>query len=291
MIVFGNAGVRFNPQSTLTPPLYLAVVADMGENEYPIYDAWYNPSAQWQYRGTIVQGIAPRGDAVPPAIGWAPTDQTWVGSSYWGAILPWFLLYPGMAYTATNTRCEVYDITLYVLSLASGTWGLITTAGEPTTGAFNYDPGSGTADARTEGDGHTSYKLNVSHHPIHGWRADVAGKWAITGSDVGGVAMSVSTKLVLDDGGGTDDRANADIMMSVGVDYYPTTTFAPSGFTPTSWLPGSCVSRFSKTGNVERKHYCAAIATPPTVGTSTFHTAGGKIAQTYSELLTNLPPL
>jgi hypothetical protein len=106
----------------------------------------------------------------------------------------------------------------------TGHWtkGVDGAAYTPDDGAYPEDFSSGevTDNVRTETDGSISVK------PLSGDCSHFYAPWPripITGSTWVGVVVVADIRLILDNAGGTDDRANAKYLVNIGADYYPST--------------------------------------------------------------------
>jgi len=238
----------------------------------------------WAVRGLVDMGV-PRGDAT--GTWFQPTNQALKSSAYWNATVAWFQIWPGTLHTATNVRVKVSAITMYVLSKSTGQWVKICT-GSPTW-SKNQPPGTGPANVRTEPDGTLSFKLDAGSNPIHGGLA----QYAITGSDVAAAFAQVTSELILDNPNGIDDLANAQLLVQVGVDYYPSTTSKISDFAPMNYAPASGSGRFGITRSTPRKHYFASIDPPGNTNSnpqSVFQQNGGVVAIPRAQFEANMPP-
>ncbi len=147
----------------------------------------------------------------------------------------------------------------------------------------------GNATPKTEPDGKLSYKLDSSFHPIHGGVA----RYPINGADVVAVFAKITTELVLDNPKGVDDRAAAQILVSIGADYYPTMATTIADFAPTGYNPGVGGSRFGLVKIVPANHYFATINPPGNKDNpqSPFAQGGGLIAIPVTQFAANPPPL
>lgn len=265
------------------------IKADMQSNEASLLNAPAGPG--WSKGAAIVMGGAPRGDANP--WWWKPADPALKSSTPWNAITPWFVIYPGTTNAATNVRVKISGITLYVLEKSTNKWKKIGTGmGNPTWASnyvFEFLTPMSNPTPRIEPDGTLSYKLNANSNPIHGGTLKVA----ITGSDIAAVFARITSELILDNPAGVDDRAAAQILVSVGVDYYPTMTSIIADFAPTGYAPGAGLSRFGLVKTVPRVHYFATINPPGNRDNprSVYEQNGGVVAIPVAQFEANPPPL
>lgn len=182
--------------------------------------------------GIVVMGNDPRGTNLPS---WYTNSFPHLANgNYWNYVLPWFVLFEGEGNAATNTRVQMRDMRMYVLSRSTNRWTEIV-AGNDVWGEFcpagsNYHGCTGGDNKRAESSGGVSLKL-IPNNVFHGW---FAGRLRIDGPDVKAVYVTLQGRLIPD---GVDDRAQAKYLFDVGADYYPTdANSAP-------YLPGVGVSR------------------------------------------------
>ena len=86
--------------------------------------------------------------------------------------------------------------------------------------AYREDFGGDTsvvADTRLEPDGNLSVRL-IAGHNFHVWPE--SGRVALGPAGVAGAVITMPARLILHDPAGTDDRASARLMVSVGADYW-----------------------------------------------------------------------
>lgn len=265
-----------------------AIKADMTLNEAPLLGV--SGTAGWHTRSIMSMGGTPRGDNTPYY--WNPTNLLYKNSDYWNSIAPWFVIYKGVDNKATNVRVKISEISLYVLKKSTNKWELIGLDSANPTWASYYSNGlgagnaSGSAKPRVESDGKLSYKLGT-FTAIHGG----AGKFEINGSDVKAVFAQMKTELVLDDPLGIDDRSKAQLLATVGTDYYPSMTTKVADFTPAGYVPNAAASRFGLISSVPRTHYLATINPPgQEKNVSVYQKAGGVSSISVAEFESNLPP-
>jgi len=278
-----------NSWSALGSSLVDTVVADMQQPAEATL--LMSPTMDWALGAAIAQGGVPRGDATP--WWWNPSNKTYKSSAYWNAALPWFVIYPGSAHTAKNVRVKISAITLYTLSKSNGTWTKLGSGdGNPEwAGNYDFDMITQIKDAipRVEPGGNLSYKLDANSHPIHGGLSS----FAIPGSNVANVFAQVTSELILDNPMGVDDRSSAQLLVQMGVDYYPSTTTTVEDFAPMGYNPGAGLGRFSIVIPAPRNHYFVAIDPPGNLDNphSPFQVAGGVVAISEASFRANPPPL
>jgi len=266
---------------------------DMQMNEAVLLYA--TPSSPpWTRYAHISMGGAPRGDATPNW--WTPANTNFKSSTPWKVAVPWFVIYPGVSHKATNVRVKVYGITLYILKKSTNKWIRVDNSfGDPTWAQnINFNLGglaSSTVNTRKEPDGRLSYKLDGSLHPIHGGtkKQDLI-SLGINPSDVAAVFSQVKTQLILDNPSGVDDRASAQLLLSVGADYYPDMTTKISDYSPMTQAPPVAMSRFGLIKTVPRTHYLATIDPPGASESSEYLSKGGVVAIPVNQFEANMPP-
>ena len=215
----------------------------------------------------------------------------------WNAITPWFVIYPGVDNKAENVRVKVYGITLYLLQKSTNKWIKVDKSfGDPSwVQAINFNlaglSSSSSVNTRKGPDGRLSYKFDDSLHPIHGGtkKQDLT-SLGIDPSDVAALFSQVKTQLILDDPLGIDDRASAQILISVGADYYPDMTTTISDYSPMTQAPPAVMSRFGLVGRVPRTHYLATIDPPGAPkDSSEYLLKGGVVAIPADQFEANMP--
>lgn len=261
---------------------------DMGFNEAELLNPPIGPS--WTKSAFIVMGNAARGDASP--YWWTPDNFEFKSSKSWNAITPWFVLFAGVNHAATNTRVKISNIGLFILEKSKKSWKKINTNVKSPTWAGNWDFNASiknisSAAPRTELDGGISYKLNDALNAIHGGMM----KFEINGEDIDAVFARLTTQLILDDPLGPDDRSKAQLLMSVGVDYYPSLSVGVADYVPMNYNPGVGGSRFGLVKEISRTHYFATIDTVSTNNKSSdYLKSGASITIPLSDFESNLPP-
>jgi len=271
------------------------IKADMQLNEAVLLNT--TPSSPpWTRYANISMGGSPRGDATPSW--WKPANLTYKSSLPWKVAVPWFVIYPGVDNKAKNVRVKVYGITLYLLQKSTNKWIKVDKSfGDPSwVQAINFNlaglSSSSSVNTRKEPDGRLSYKFDDSLHPIHGGtnKQDLT-SLGIDPSDVAALFSQVKTQLILDDPLGIDDRASAQILISVSADYYPDMTTKISDYSPMTQAPPAAMSRFGLVGTVPRTHYLATIDPPGTPkANSEYLLNGGMVVIPADHFEANMPP-
>lgn len=269
------------------------IKADMLSNEAPLLNT--TTTAAWAKGAMIKMGSAPRGDATPSW--WKPDNLELKSASPWNVIVPWFVIYPGTSHKATNVRVKVYEISIFVLLKSTNEWKKIDTGDGKPGWAANYKFNLGTkvskAEPRVESDGQLSYKLTSEFNPIHGSKAryDLSLN-GVDPMDIEAAFVNAKTQLILDDPMGVDDRAAAQILFSIGADYYPTMTTTLADLYPMKSYPGLGGSRFGIVKTEPRTHYLTTIDPPGplTAASSEYVTTGGLVALHLDLFEAHMPP-
>ncbi len=187
----------------------------------------------------------------------------------WRALLPWWIVYfeDGVANTvAPNTCVEIVGMETFLLRRSTQRWELLqagtTPAGE--FGAYREDF-TGTGGATLS---HSSFGadgvLRIRPGPNsagHGWTTRLATPWAADGPDIEAILVSVTHRLGLIDGGGTDDRASARFLVGSGADYWPSLTATLATIAPMTVLPGLGTGRLRRSRIQPTRSYFLASGT------------------------------
>lgn len=236
------------------------VQEQMGANETLLRNA--NPKFVWTQRAYVFMGQVPRGDATPPW--WTPADLLHKTTATWNAVTPWFVLYPGVSHAATNVRVKIRDVYVYYLDKTTSQWVLVNPGAGAPVWASHYSfaeekfTAVGPTVGRKEPDGGVSFKLDGDFHPIHGG----VPKFPMPGDRVAAVFAQMTTELVLDNPEGVDDRGAAQILASVGVDYYYAMGTKVADYAPMDYNPGAGAGRFSLVRPSPRFHYFVPLDPP-----------------------------
>jgi hypothetical protein len=183
--------------------------------------------ARWTgawYRGPfLTMGNRFHGDAFPSWYDPAPFPA----NTWWQYPTPWFKVFAeedpnnpqANLYTATNTRIQTRNIRLF---LRRSSWTLAQTIAAPISDRFSYDMVTVEALAgfrdESSNEGGTSHIItNGGTRVPHGYGVPhfVSDPWNITG-----VAVDMDVRLILDNVGGTDDRANAKCVVAIACDLF-----------------------------------------------------------------------
>jgi len=160
----------------------------------PAYFDWYSGPR-------INMGLDPRGFAAMTA--WGQVYEAAAGSP------------------ATNTRVELRNIRAYYLSAVDHSWHVLQASGSVEGDAYteNYEGNVNTAsDIRPEADGGLSVTVGGGLN-FHFWPAADRGELPPPG-DIAGIFASVQARLIVDDPGKPDDRAQARLLVGMGGDYW-----------------------------------------------------------------------
>jgi hypothetical protein len=153
-------------------------------------------------------GLKPRVGAQQPPAGWNAAIA-------WGQVYEWLDGNP-----AKNTRVQIKDLEMYYLSKTDHKWHLLQKSvgvdGNAYVENFAGDVNK-PADKRNESDGSVSVKAGDGYN-FHFWSK--LGRVKYPANDVAGCYVTVKARLILDNPSGTDDRASARYLMSVGGDWW-----------------------------------------------------------------------
>jgi hypothetical protein len=141
------------------------------------------------------------------------------------AALPWGQVYETVAGNpATNTRVQLRNLKLYMLSKKTNKWTYLTGSLAVDGAAYVEDfagDQSRPADIRIEPDGTVSVKAGGGYN-FHFWSK--SGRATIKPSDVAGLFATCQARLILHDPAQPDDRATAQYVLSIGADYWKNLT-------------------------------------------------------------------
>lgn len=271
-----------------------------GNNEAALMNISVADTRTWlKTRGAFGMGKRPCGDNTPYY--WLPTDTQYIQPTYWWEIItPWFVTSKGVNHTATNTRINISGITIQLYDTSINAWRKLDTGtGVPTWGD-NKDYSNGTtvhgatATKRIESDDSWSFQFQEGYAAIHGGSSRFTLSDAIAdSSNIGGVFVTMKTRLVLDDVDGVDDRHLAEILMDVGADYWPRSGSVIANVTPMTYIPNVAISRFELVGVNPRTHFMATITPPNTSADFSDYIVANGVGSTGLPVATfnaNVPP-
>jgi hypothetical protein len=171
-----------------------------------------DPRFDWQYRPKVTMH-APRGDAIPDW--WSGERPLWTT-----AVVPWFTAFEAQGNKSKNSRIQIRNLRLFLLSITTGEWIEIEQRFQPDVKLWAY-PFREIGDAcgeslRLEKDGSVSLLPQYPHF-LHGWGSG----HEINARDIGAAFAAMEFRLIIDDHGKKDDRNVARYVVDVGADYYP----------------------------------------------------------------------
>ncbi len=175
----------------------------------------------------------------------------WKGTRYdnWRGVLTWFVIYPGEGGNpATNSAVEINGLELWYLSIKDKVWRKLQAGSLPT---WNDAYAQNAVDATTS----SFYKSTVSaamsfapsaNNMVHGGLGQTSTPWntATDLADIDAIYAVARHRLVLKNSAGVDDRARANLIVQVGVDYYPWVGAKVTDLGAANYLPGAGVGRF-----------------------------------------------
>jgi len=149
----------------------------------------------------------------------------------WGYLLPWGVIFVAKeGNPATNTRVEMRNMRVYVLSKRTNTWRQVGSSTTVDGSFYNEDFRLGndikTAPMRTESDGGVS-TTPIWPYAYHFW---CCGRQPFDRADLGGVYATYQARLVVNDPSKPDDRSIARFLAYTGLDYWRDLT--------SGWAPG-----------------------------------------------------
>jgi hypothetical protein len=166
---------------------------------------------------------------VPAAFDWHAGPRMGLGNEpgKLRAMIAWGQVYADAAGNpAQNTRVQLADIQLWLLSKKSATWSRVQGSWRVQGNAFREDFKDNDnipADVRVESDGSLAIKLTPRYN-FHFWTE--SGRSEIDNTDVAGVYSTVRARLIIDDVRKPDDRSRARVLVGMGADYWLTLTAA-----------------------------------------------------------------
>ncbi|MFV0446940.1 MAG: hypothetical protein ACK5MF_00470 [Vibrio sp.] len=252
-------------------------------NDATLLNASENSS--WSKSGHVIQGI-PRGDAAP--IWWSDSilDKTLTSSESWNALTGWFTVFESDTNIDHNVKVYYSNFEIWLLKgsdVNHAEWEQLVVT--PTTWASYYDADIVTWQGSARPDDSSGYYEFQHPDILHGGTSKVA----FDGDDVLGVF--VRTKAWFD-----SDDSDAELLISVGVDYYPTidSSVSKGDFANANYLPGAGTSRFVYLTTEPTWYTMANIVDDALVNIDTsspYAQNGGKTYLTIEEWMNNHPPL
>jgi hypothetical protein len=171
-----------------------------------------NPQFPWQHRPQVTMH-APRGDAIPAW--WQGNRPEWTN-----VIVPWFTAFEAEGNRARNSRVQVKNLRLFILSHRTRRWRQVTAQRRPDVSLWRYPfasagPACGKS-SRIDGPGGISV-LPVYPLFLHGWGM----ARTIDPADIAATFTAMEFRLVQGDARRPDDSHVARYVVDVGADYYP----------------------------------------------------------------------
>ena len=274
---------NFNNKDTMIADMY-PPNDGTGPHLYRYKDVLPNGNAGWSRGPVITTGADLRGNYKPS---WyydlsdmsKPSLTDPVNYPYWRGLFPWFVCWTGEDHgsNSSNTRMMIEQMEVLVLRDGQTTWEKLTHVNQTDAELFprGIEPDGAvenTIDRRSETDNRFSYKhldngnyvAGVSTYPddyiIHGWHN--AGHFNVRNPEnVKGIMSRCIASLILEDSSGTDDRLNADYLLSVGLDNFPNATEFRGSLFPNGFVPASGGSRFKKV-TIAPQEFCYVNVDP-----------------------------
>ncbi len=169
-----------------------------------------DPRYEWQ-RHPMVITPAPRGDAIP---GW------WKGNrpEWTNTAISWFQIFEAQGNGATNSRVQVKHIRVLTLSEATRTWSEVDVREAPNVDLWQYPFALAGSNSGKRSEATGGISLKPAYPYFHHGYGNAKG---IKAADVRAVYVSMEFRLVVDNPGKPDDRANAKYVVNAGADYHP----------------------------------------------------------------------
>jgi hypothetical protein len=223
-----------------------------------------DPQFDWQYRPKVTMH-APRGDAIPDW--WSGNRPLWTK-----AVVPWFTAFEAQGNRSKNSRVQVRNLRLFLLSVSKREWVEVEQKFRPEVKLWTYpfrEVGNACGEqVRLEKDGTVSIVPNYPRF-LHGWGRG----HEINAGDVGATFTAMEFRLIVNDRNMKDDRDFARYVVDVGADYYPDMALRWS----LDYAPGMGNGRML----LARKHW----------RTATLLIANASYGVTFDDLRRNPPPL
>jgi hypothetical protein len=204
--------------------------------------------------GQLVADSAGLHEGIPHGV---PSSYTWymkaVPSSPlppvgWTGAVPWGQIYvdESTATTATNTRVEIGDIEMQILSTVDNEWHVSRwTSKDGALYPEDYVGASITGDIRAEGgDGVGVISVTAGSGRCHHFFPST--RLLVDRASVGGVAITIWARLIVANSGVADDRTTARYLLGAGGDWWSDSTTGTSNtdmgvarlrYVTTSWRP------------------------------------------------------
>lgn len=191
-------------------------------------------------------------------------------------LLPWFVQFEGEGNAASNTRIQIRNLSVFVLSRSTGAWTNVSDA--DSFEGFQCDQSGNYYDCPHPVQIQVHDADGVSSLPepglnLHAWWGS---RRPVSQGDLAAVVVALQARLVSDPNAGEDDRAKAKYLIHVGADYYPSDA-------PSDNIPPVGVSRAKLVTNDWQTF------TLSTLNDAGFQEPGGGIST--AEMRANPPPL
>jgi hypothetical protein len=175
---------------------------------------------------TIVQDMTMTHEAVPKGVSssWSGMSGPRIGlgnvpPSGARFLIPWGALYESeVGNTSGNTRVELRNIQLYVLSKSTGKWKKVSASVSPKGEDRKAGVAASSTDIRVEPSGTISVRTAKNGYHFDFWSGQ--GRVEIDPSDIAGVFSTFQARLILDDPTKPDDRGAAQYIAAAGADYW-----------------------------------------------------------------------
>ncbi len=286
LLLYGCGGEESG--STETLPTVSSFASDVVDSMTLANDATLlnaSEDASWSKTGHVTQGL-PRGDAAPSW--WADSilDDSLKTADSWNALTGWFTVFESNTNVDQNVKVYYSDFEIWLLKgsdVSHAKWEQLTVT--PTTWASYYDSDIVTWQGSALPDDSSGYYEFQHPDILHGGTSKVA----FDGDDVLGVF--VRTKAWID-----SDDSDAELLISVGVDYYPTvdSSVSKGDFADANYLPGAGTSRFVYLTTEPTWYTMSNVADDALTNvdkSSEFIEKGSKTYLTIEEWMNNHPPL
>lgn len=194
--------------------------------------------------GHLFQGRAAPGDWLNRLLENLRSQYT---SNHWTKVRGWLVVNRSPSTNRfANARVAIRNFEMYALKQSIMSWSQIA-SGNPSGGDYyddNVVNAYGSANVRANGSVYEfKASTNAGWNNIHIYGPDALG---VNGPDIIGLHARCEARLVLDDGGGVDDRSSANLLINLGPDLYPTdgSEVRFGDFKNAGYVPGSGGNRF-----------------------------------------------